>query len=120
MSKRKSGQPTGPYCTAARGELDRICPIHHDQSCRKEARRARDDELIAKIRELCPPLDQGDPRSLVTYPPENDGPTETLEEWDLERNPVSLPPLCDLCMGDATDGQSTVDGVFCPECLPRR
>lgn len=47
-------------------------------------------------------------------------PEEVLEEWDLEDNPVPLPPLCDLCSGDATDGQSTSECVLCPDCLPER
>lgn len=46
-------------------------------------------------------------------------PDETLEEWDLERNPAPLVPICDLCGADATDGQSTVEGVVCDDCLRR-
>jgi hypothetical protein len=50
---------------------------------------------------------------------EEDNHDEILEEWDLEANPVPLPLLCELCSGDATDGQSIVDGIICSSCLDR-
>lgn len=43
-------------------------------------------------------------------------PTKPLEEWDLEDNPVPLPPLCDVCGEDATHGQNTEQARLCPTC----
>lgn len=42
---------------------------------------------------------------------------DILPEWGLERVMIPLPPLCDLCGGDATDGQRTVEGILCVDCI---
>lgn len=40
------------------------------------------------------------------------------EDWEGQL-PVRLPPLCEVCGEDATDGQSCVEGVRCPDHLPK-
>lgn len=42
----------------------------------------------------------------------------TPEEWEGQF-PMKLPPLCEVCGEDASDGQSSVEGVRCPEHLPK-